>query len=298
MKIEISIKASSLVKQDLLAGLADLVRELHIEETADKQNSDRFALNFFFEAESPDGLLRRIAAVISKIENHYPNEQGIDIHVRNIERSEPVLHTVLHGKPFSPVEGIRIIPWDDRKNTTATAHDILLDPGHAFGSGLHPSTHLCLQLIKQVAERDSEKKYASYSVLDIGCGSGILTIAALRLGAARVLGLEIHPDVAQVARRNIEINRLAHSAQVIETSWHDVSEQYDLVLANLVPSVLLKSVSSFAKLLREKGLLITAGFQASNNKKILTLFEQNDLRLINESSLDGWGAMLLEKIRL
>lgn len=91
-----------------------------------------------------------------------------------------------------------------------------------------------------------------------------------------MLGLEIHPDVAQVTRRNIEINRLAHSAQVIETSWHDVSEQYDLVLANLVPSVLLKFVSSIPKLLKEQGLLITAGFQTSNNKKVLTLFEQID----------------------
>ena len=131
--------------------------------------------------------------------------------------------------------------------------------------------------------------------LDIGCGSGILAIAAIRLGAARVLAIEIDPDAVQAARKNIGLNRLAHAAEVAKSSWHDVSGQYDLVMANLVPSVLYKAAPHIATLLREQGLLIAAGFPLSKNAEIYRRFAKNDLRLVHESSLDGWGALLISR---
>jgi ribosomal protein L11 methylase PrmA len=296
MKLEINVEACNPVKQDLLAGLAYLVPDQEIRETTAGCTSDRFALNFLVKEKSPDGLLQRLEAVVSRIDNLFPEEQGIDVHARNIECSEPALSTVQHGKPFSPVEGIRIIAWNaGKKNSAARAHDIRLEPAHAFGTGLHPSTCLCLHFLKQEADENSGKKYTARSVLDIGCGSGILTIAALQLGAARALAIEIDPDAVQAARRNIHINRLAHSAQVVQTSWQGVSGQYDLVLANLVPSVLFKGAPYMAKLLREQGLFITSGFPAAKITKVVRLFEKNDLRLIKESSAGGWGALLLTK---
>ncbi len=295
MKLEISIKANNLLKQDLLPGLARLVPEQQVQEILTKCSSGRFTLNFTVEAQSPDRLLQEIAAYVANIENHCAAELGIDLHVRNIDCSEPTLCTAQNKRPFSPVEGIRIVPWDGRKKPPPKSSDILLRPAHAFGTGLHPSTRLCLQLLKLVAERDLEKKHVARSVLDIGCGSGILTIAALRLGAARVHAVEIDPNAVEVARRNIQINRLSHSAQVLHTSWHDVTGQYDLILANLVPSVLFKAVPYIAKFLKEQALLITAGFPVSRNTKVLGLFEKRGLRLISEFSSDGWGALLITK---
>lgn len=105
----------------------------------------------------------------------------------------------------------------------------------------------------------------------------------------------IDPNAINVACGNIQINRLAHSAQVLHTSWHDVTGQYDLILANLVPSVLFKAVPYIAKFLKEQALLITAGFPVSRNTKVLGLFEKRGLRLISEFSSDGWGALLITK---
>ena len=295
MKLEISIKTSHQAKQHLLAGLADLLSGHYIKETSTWHNDNHFNLNFFFEADSPEIFLQNLSAAASKTENSFPQKLDIAVQVKNIAGSEPTLCPEKNGKPFSPVKGIRIVPWMSAKNIKPSADDILLDPAGAFGNGLHPSTRLCLQLLKQVADRDAEKKQPSRSVLDLGCGSGILTIAALRLGASRALGIEIDQQAAQAASRNIQINQLADSAQILNTSWQNVTGQYDLVLANLVPSVLFKAAPYMVRLLSEQGLLITSGFPAAKKVEVLELFEQKGLRLLNEISLDGWGALQIIK---
>jgi ribosomal protein L11 methyltransferase len=295
MKIEIIIEASTGVKQDLLARLADLFPGQHIADTAVGLNDDRFQLKMFVRDETPDPLLQEIARVVATTENLCSGSHFIDVHVRNMECSESTLDSKQQGKPFSPVAGLQIIPWRGSSISGASMHDIILDPAHAFGTGLHPSTRLCLQLMKLVKNLVPEKKFALSSILDIGCGSGILTIAALRLGAARALAVDIDPAAVDTARRNIQINRLAHSAQVAESSWQNVSGRYDLVLANLVPSVLFKAVPAIAELLSSGGFLITAGFPALRNVKILEMFRKCGLHLVETYSLDGWGGLLLSE---
>ena len=296
MKIEISIEASTQVKQDLLARLADLFPEQHFADTAVGLNKDRFKLKIFARNVTPDPLLQEIARVVATIENLCSGSHFIDVYVRNMECSESTLGSEQQGKPFSPVAGLQIIPWRGRSSISgAGIHDIILAPAHAFGTGLHPSTRLCLQLMKLVTDQDIDKKHALRSVLDIGCGSGILTIAALRLGAARALAIDIDPAAVDTARRNIQINRLAHSAQVAESSWQNVAGQYDLVLANLVPSVLFKAVPAIAEMLSSGGFLITAGFPASRNMKVWKMFRKSGLHLLEDHSLDGWGGLLLSE---
>jgi ribosomal protein L11 methyltransferase len=295
MKLEICLEASNLLKDELLSGLAALVTKQHIAVTAAKHCSNRFMLNVTIKEQSPDLLLHRIDALVAKLENHYPGMHTIEVHVRDVRSSEPAISSEENADIFSPVEGIRIIPWNGGNNTITQPRDILLEPAHAFGTGLHPSTRLCLHFLKQLAGQNSKNELNVHSVLDIGCGSGILSVAARRLGALRVLGIEIDPNAAQVARRNIQINRLTDSVQVIRQSWHAVSGRYDLVLANLVPSVLFKAASFIPAFLKEQGLLITAGFPASSNRKVFGLFEKSGLRLLDESSSDGWGGLLIIK---
>jgi ribosomal protein L11 methyltransferase len=295
MKLEISLKTSLPAKQHLLAGLADLLSDHYINKITTWHNDNHFELIFFFEADSPENFLQNLSAAAARIENSFPQKLDIDIQIKNTAGSEPSLCLEKNGKPFFPVKGIRIVPWTGGQNIKPAADDILLDPAGAFGNGLHPSTRLCLQLLKQAADRDAGKKGPSRSVLDLGCGSGILAIAALRLGASRALGIEIDQQAAQAARRNVQINQLADSAQILNTSWQSVSGQYDLVLANLVPSVLFKAVPSIARLLNKQGLLITSGFPAAKKMKVLELFEQKGLRVLNELSLDGWGALQIIK---
>jgi len=294
MKLEISIAASRPLKQEVLDGLAPLIAEQHVEDTACRHDNVGFACTFTAVTQSPDHLLEEIGAVLTRIEKLHGISGAIDLQVRNSDCSEPVLGMLPHGKPFSPVAGIRIMPWHDVEKLPPQSSDIFLDPSRAFGTGLHPSTRLCLQILQLAAGLGSAKNFASRSVLDIGCGSGILSIAALRLGAARAVGIEICPEAVSAARRNIILNRLGEKVRITESSWQEITgTTHDLILANLVPSVLFKAASAIAGLLSENGLLITAGFPGTKNDAVSSLFAESGLHLLHNASADGWGALLL-----
>lgn len=293
MNLAISIKADQHVIQELHARLAHLAAGQYAEDPPDRDEKGRISLTLSVETIDPDSLLREISTIIAGIEKCTPFADSIEIQVRNTLYSEPVLSISGYTKPFAPAGNIRIVPWHDLKTRPAAADDIFLTPATAFGTGLHPSTKLCLQLLTTTGAACPGNNHEPCSVLDVGCGSGILTIAALRLGAAKALGIEIDPEAVKTARRNIYLNRLEHRAVIRECSWQKISTTHDLILANLVPSVLFKAAPFLAKLLSKRGVLITAGFRAASTDKVHSLFTGSGLHLVQKAAAEGWGAMLL-----
>lgn len=120
----------------------------------------------------------------------------------------------------------------------ATASDVVisLDPGMAFGTGAHPSTQLCLEALEDLTQPGAR-------VLDLGSGSGILSIAAAKLGAARVLALDIDPIAVEVAQKNVEQNGVADKVTVQEGSLESVvtsSRRFDLVVVNILARAIIQ----------------------------------------------------------
>ena len=132
---------------------------------------------------------------------------------------------------------------------------ISLDPGMAFGTGHHPTTRMCLELLEQhVGSGDR--------VLDLGCGSGILSIAAAKLGATEILGLEIDPIAASVAERNIRENGVQNTVTTDEATLpHDQAEAngYDLLVANVSAKVITELADHIVRAVRSGGTLIFSG---------------------------------------
>ena len=130
---------------------------------------------------------------------------------------------------------------------------ITLDPGMAFGTGLHPTTRGCLELLQEVEP-------VPPTVLDVGCGSGILALAALRLGAGRAVGIDTDPLAVAAARENAARNGLADWFQARQgTLPAEPDERYDLVLANLVATVLVDLAPRLAAHLAPGGKLVASG---------------------------------------
>jgi ribosomal protein L11 methyltransferase len=130
---------------------------------------------------------------------------------------------------------------------------ITLDPGMAFGTGLHPTTRGCLVLLQELDPMPA-------SVLDVGCGSGILALAALRLGAQRALALDTDPLAVAAARENAARNGLVDRLEVREGTLPAApDERYPLVLANLVAAVLVDLARGFASHLARGGTLLASG---------------------------------------
>ena len=155
---------------------------------------------------------------------------------------------------------------------------IVLPPGPAFGTGNHPTTQLCLEQL--------ERMDLSGSLLDFGCGAGILAIAAARLGADPVAGYDIQAAAVETARRNFELNQLRATVQ------QSVPEQpFDTVVANLTVPILQQTHSDVARLARRQ--LLLCGILRPRLKEALSFFP--DFSIVSQSQRAEWACVELAR---
>jgi len=159
-----------------------------------------------------------------------------------------------------------------------------LVPGLAFGTGQHQSTRLCLGFL-------ADQIHGGERVLDVGAGSGILAVAAARLGAASVLATDIDPLAVDAARQTVRQNQLGALVEVREGSV-PTGETFDLVTANLTADILQYLANDLARALRSGGMLIASGLVASRQEEVAATLTTAGLRLISVRAEDDWRALL------
>jgi ribosomal protein L11 methyltransferase len=165
---------------------------------------------------------------------------------------------------------------------------IALDPGMAFGTGLHPTTRLCLAALEDVADRG---RLAAARVLDVGCGSGILAIAAARLGAASVLGLDVDPIAVEATDANARRNRVARRVRTRLGSLPSGEPPHRLVLANLIASLLIELAPALAGELQPNGALIASGIYIDRELAVRTALDAAGLRPGRQWAEGDWVAL-------
>ena len=177
------------------------------------------------------------------------------LHDRVLEEEEWRDGWKRHFRPLHIGRKLVISPTWRRYRPKPSDLVIRLDPGMAFGTGHHPTTRMCLELLEESVEPEMD-------VLDVGCGSGILSIAAARLGARRVLGLDVDPTAADVAVENVRRNRVAGRVRVEPgTLPHpDVTPaEFDLAVANISAKVVREMAADLVAAVRPGGRLIASG---------------------------------------
>ncbi|HET6638265.1 MAG TPA: 50S ribosomal protein L11 methyltransferase [Gemmatimonadota bacterium] len=161
-----------------------------------------------------------------------------------------------------------------------------LDPGMAFGTGLHPTTRLCLQAIEDRAERGPLGR-----TLDVGCGSGILAIAAVKLGATRVLGVDIDPIAIEATEANARHNRVGKRIRAREGSIPTAEGPFDTVLANLIAGILVELAPHLAGELVASGTLIASGIFIDREAAASAALESVGLRVARRWQESDWVAL-------
>ncbi|MCC2617072.1 50S ribosomal protein L11 methyltransferase [Aestuariibacter halophilus] len=155
--------------------------------------------------------------------------------------------------------------WRDVPDPNAV--NVLLDPGLAFGTGTHPTTHLCLQWLDGLDLHDT-------TVIDFGCGSGILGIAALKLGAKRMIGIDIDPQALLASRDNAQRNGVEDKLAVfLPADQPDL--QGDVVLANILAGPLRELRTVITNYCRPGGRLVLSGILATQADEIATLYSED-----------------------
>jgi ribosomal protein L11 methyltransferase len=190
-------------------------------------------------------------------------------------------------------------PWR-RHRARSDEAVVVVDPGQAFGTGLHPTTRLCLAALELWAERG---RLQGTRVLDLGCGSGILGIAAARLGAASVTALDTDPIAVEATESNARRNRLNRSIQARRGTLPAPDAPYDLVVANLIASLLVEMAAPLHAALRADrgqpgsgGALLCSGIYLDREPEVRRALVAAGFDIAGRWAEGDWVALAAERI--
>jgi ribosomal protein L11 methyltransferase len=160
----------------------------------------------------------------------------------------------------------------------------------AFGTGTHATTRLCMEALEKGLKRKG------LSVLDVGTGSGILAIAAARLGAAEVWGIDTDHGAVEIARENVDRNKVSETVKIKKGSIGDIRKRFDLVAANLDFRTLKRTKMALIRHLKEKGFLILSGVLETEEETLRQHYLQTgDLHWIEAAREGEWVCLTLKK---
>jgi ribosomal protein L11 methyltransferase len=173
------------------------------------------------------------------------------------------------------------LPWAELDRGDALVVEI--DPGGAFGAGAHPTTHLLLEAL-------AARLRGSETVLDVGCGSGVLAIAAARLGAAAVVGIDLEAAAVVATRANAERNGLASCVTALPTPLHDLPGSFDVIVANIGQETLIALAADLERRLELGGWLGLSGISPAQVSRLAAAF--SSIQIVATPQLDDWAALL------
>ena len=199
-------------------------------------------------------------------------------------------------KPAKITDLIVVKPtWEDYD---AKADELVLeiDPGTAFGTGTHETTSLCMKLLEKYAAYGEGATDGGTRVIDVGCGSGILSIAAALLGCRYVLGTEIDSNAVQIARENVDLNGVASNVKVIEADLlNGVNYKADIIVANLMHDLVIKLAHEAFKRLDAGGVFISSGILLEKRDQVAEAVRAAGFEILEIPEDGEWCAIASKK---
>ncbi|MHB9031109.1 MAG: 50S ribosomal protein L11 methyltransferase [Candidatus Latescibacterota bacterium] len=166
--------------------------------------------------------------------------------------------------------------------------EIIIDPKMAFGTGGHATTHLCLEALERIDP-------AGKTALDAGCGSGVLSIAAAKLGAVQVFGFDHDPFSIENANENILLNGVSDRVKAALADLNEISpDPADILLANLISGVLIAFLDKFRSLLNPGGIAVFSGILAEEEDRFTVHLRAHGFRILSVEHRDEWIAILAD----
>jgi len=239
----------------------------------------------YFPCEVPLAeLVGQINAYLAMLEHHGVSVGSKAIQTRALQEEDWASSWKQYFKPVRV--GRRLVIKPDWEPYEAGPHELVIhiDPGMAFGTGKHETTQLCLEFLE-------EEVYPGARVLDVGTGSGILAIAAAKLGASRVWGLDTDPVALRYARENVIKNAVQHEVSLQEGSLSGldgVDSPLDLVVINIRPDVILSLLEPLRRYLKPEGILILSGVLQSELEPFIKALRTAQLTVKGQRSRGEW----------
>ena len=223
---------------------------------------------------------------------------SLDVQLANVKDEDWENNWKQYYQPLPIGEKLLVVPeWLHPENPEHRV-EVLLDPGMIFGTGAHASTQMCMRELERAIQGGER-------VLDLGSGSGILSITAILLGAAHATGVDIDPKAEDIARENAAINQIfadrftAVTGDVIgdKAMMESLKGHYDVVLANIVADVIIPLSRVVPEFLQEDSIFICSGILNTRLPEVLDALEKNGLQILSTEQQEDWcrvTAALLE----
>ncbi len=288
MEIEDNIPLS---KEDTMAMFVDILPELPPDEGKAK-------VNFYLEPdEDHEELLSKVKEGLEELRTFVEVGAGT-ITQSQTEDKDWMNNWKQYFKPFT-VDDILIKPtWEEIPEEDTDKLLIQIDPGTAFGTGMHETTQLCIRQLKKYVAPETK-------LLDVGTGSGILSIVALKLGAASAVGTALDPNAISAARENMESNQISpEKFQVMIGNIIDDKELqkqigfgcYDIVVANILADIIIPLQAMIASQIKPGGLFISSGIIDMKEQAVLSAIETNPELEVTEITRQGeWVSITAKK---
>lgn len=183
-----------------------------------------------------------------------------------------------------------IVPtWEDYERVSTDELIIELDPGMAFGTGTHPTTVMCLQALEKTVQ-------PNLKVIDVGTGSGVLSIGAAKLGATSIHALDLDEVAVASAKENIALNHVEHLIEVTHGNLLDnVNEQADIVIANILAEIIMTFTDEAFSIVKEKGLFITSGIISAKKEDVKKALQKSGFEIEEVMMMEDWVTIISRK---
>ncbi|PMQ02444.1 MAG: 50S ribosomal protein L11 methyltransferase [Dictyoglomus sp. NZ13-RE01] len=256
---ELGTKGVSVVGEDILKGEYETIK------------------SYFDEKVDADKLLEKIREGLQSISN-YLDIGKIEINLNYTDEEDWANSWKKYYKPVE-IGNIVITPtWENYEKEGKIVVEI--DPGMAFGTGTHETTLMCIKALQDYLK-------PGMSVIDIGTGTGILAIVSKKLGADRVLAIDIDDIAVDIAKKNSALNKTP--IEVIKGNLIEgIEERFDLVIANLTAELITKLIEKLHKILKENSICIFSGIIESRLKEVVDKLKENNINVIEIKEKNNW----------
>ena len=274
-------------------------QQMFVDILPDGPEDDGIAyLNFYLEEDADkEEILRRVQEELDELRSFMDIGEGT-IEESQTEDKDWINNWKQYFHQFY-VDDILIIPsWEEMKPEDRDKMVIHIDPGTAFGTGMHETTQLCMRQLKKYVTPETE-------LLDVGTGSGILSIVALKLGAKHALGTDLDPCAISAAEENLEVNQIPAGVMDVmigniidDKSVQDAAgyEKYDIVTANILADVLVPLTPVIVHQMKKGGIYITSGIIDEKEETVVEAVRAAGLEVVEVTHQGEWVSVTARKV--
>ena len=263
----------------------------YIDEKLLENDTEETKIMAYFSEEETN-LPEKIAVIKEKIRNL--TEFGLSIgsgtvELSNVNQEDWESAWKQYFKPVHVTDRIVVKPEWEEYSPQEGEIVIEIDPGMAFGTGTHETTSMCInQIEKNLKEGDR--------VIDIGSGSGILSMAAVLLGAEKATGVDLDPVAVRVALENVELNNLQDKIEILHGNLTDViREKADIVVANIMADIILILLEDVRAFIKDDGLFISSGIIQEKRAAVEARLLEKNFRIVEVETKGEWCAITAQK---